>query len=304
MNQIEGTGVSRRFGTVVAVSGVDIEVASGEVVGLVGANGAGKTTLIRVLLGILPPTAGTALLFGRPPTRAARARVGYVPQAGGLYDDLTVAENLRFVRQSFGVAGPTEIPRDLAGSADTLAGDLSLGIRRRVAFLVAMSHDPELLVLDEPTSGVDPLARTRLWDTIRSAAERGLGVLVTTHHMSEASQCDRLVVLADGRVAASGTQEAIIAGARVVEVSAERWTDAFAALDAAGLLSSLRGRKARVVDAEPARVRSVLDGAGIPADVATQPATLDEAFVRLTASRDGAPSTRPVATHPSPSLGA
>jgi ABC-2 type transport system ATP-binding protein/ribosome-dependent ATPase len=283
VSQLAGSKVTRQFGTFVAVDSVDISVDEHEVVGLVGANGAGKTTLIRMLLGLQPPTSGTVTVFGEPPTRETRARIGYVPQLGGLYDDLTAAENLAFVGRAYGRKGDATLPDDLGAAAGTTVGELSLGIRRRLAFAVALSHDPQLLVLDEPTSGVDPLQRARLWDTIRGAAERGLGVLVTTHHMSEADQCDRLLVMAAGRVVATGTQAEIIGDGQVVEAASDRWQEAFSALDDAGLLVSLVGRTPRVVDAPIDRVRDVLGAAKIDADLALRPATLDEAFVRLTA---------------------
>ncbi len=282
--QLEGSKVSRQFGSFVAVDSVDIRVDGHEVVGLVGANGAGKTTLIRILLGLLPPTTGSVRVFGEAPTRETRSRIGYVPQLGGLYDDLTATENLAFVERAYGRDERAGLPDDLRASAATLVGDLPLGIRRRLAFAVALSHDPELLVLDEPTSGVDPLQRSRLWDTIRGAAERGLGVLVTTHHMSEADQCDRLLVMAAGRVVATGTQSEIIGGAQVVEAASDRWQPAFSALDDAGLLVSLVGRTPRVVDAPIERVRAVLVAANVAASLSLRPATLDEAFVRLMAN--------------------
>lgn len=282
MSQLEGRSVTRRFGDVVAVNQVDVHVESGEVVGLVGANGSGKTTLIRVLLGLLAPTSGSVSLFGATPSREGRAKVGYVPQLGGLYDDLTVMENLEFGHAAYGGTGKATLPDDLADLAGRLCGGLSLGLRRRVAFAMALSHEPQLLVLDEPTSGVDSLARTALWDTIRSAAERGMGVLVTTHHMSEAGQCDRLLVLSAGRVVATGSQRDIVGDTTVVEVRADPWEPSFQALDDAGLLVSLAGRNVRVIDADrPAVVERVLRERGIAADVSVQPATLDETFVRL-----------------------
>ena len=200
--------VRKDFGGFTAVKDVDLTVARGEVVGLLGANGAGKTTLMKMLLGLTTPTAGRVELFGEPLGPDARKRIGYVPQGLGLYEDLTVAENLEFTAKAFGV----EVPPlgDLAVSKDVLVRDLSLGLRRRTAFLGALAHHPELLLLDEPTSGVDVLARSDLWTTIRTSAEAGAGVLVSTHHMEEADQCDRLVVMAGGRVVLSGTMDEIV----------------------------------------------------------------------------------------------
>jgi ABC-2 type transport system ATP-binding protein len=273
-------GATRRFGELLAVDHVDLEVRAGEVVGLIGANGSGKTTLIRLLLGLLPPTAGRVRLFGEPPSRRTRARLGYVPQSLGLYEDLTVAENLAFSTAAFGVHGAA-LEGDLAGVRDVLVRVLPLGLRRRVAFAIALGHRPDLLVLDEPTSGVDPLQRARLWETIRACAEAGAGVLVTTHHMSEAGQCDRLVVLASGRVVAEGTMDEVVGGTRAVEVRSGRWEEAFTALDTAGLPVSLVGRTLRVPGADPGAVGGLLADAGVDADLDEVPASFEEAFVVL-----------------------
>jgi len=208
MTLVNANKVNKRFGDFTAVDDVDLSVARGEVVGLLGANGAGKTTLMKMLLGLVRPTRGRVELFGESIAPDARRRIGYVPQGLGLYEDLTVAENVQFAASAFGVDAPAL--GDLAASRDVLVRDLSLGLRRRTAFLNALAHRPELLLLDEPTSGVDVLARSDLWTTIRAAAEEGAGVLVSTHHMEEADQCDRLVVMAQGRVVLTGTMNEIV----------------------------------------------------------------------------------------------
>jgi ABC-2 type transport system ATP-binding protein len=275
-------GATRRFGDLLAVDDVDLTVAAGEVVGLIGANGSGKTTLIRMLLGLLAPTSGRIRLFGEPPSRRTRARLGYVPQSLGLYEDLTVAENLAFSAAAYGSKDVT-LEGDLAGARGALVRELPLGIRRRAAFAIALGHHPDLLVLDEPTSGVDPLQRARLWDTIRATAERGAGVLVTTHHLAEAEHCDRLVVLASGRVAAAGTLAEVVGDTTAVEVRAPTWEAAFTTLDTAGLPVSLVGRTLRVPAADPATVRRLLADARVPAEVASVPASFEETFVVLAA---------------------
>jgi ABC-2 type transport system ATP-binding protein len=272
--------VTRRFGAFTAVDRVSVEVRAGEVVGLLGANGAGKTTLIRMLLGLLPPTAGEVLLFGRPPSRETRRRLGYVPQGLGLYEDLTVRENLAFAAEMFG-SPPPSLDSDLATAGGDLIRDLSLGLQRRVAFAAALAHRPGLLVLDEPTSGVDPLGRARLWDTIREAAEAGAGALVTTHHMEEADYCDRIVVMAAGRVVAAGSMSEIIGGARTVEVRAPRWQGAYEALEAAGFAAALVGSTLRVPGGDVDRVREALRRAGVEASMGLVPSTFEETFVTL-----------------------
>jgi ABC-2 type transport system ATP-binding protein len=282
MSLLETRAVGRRFGSQQAVQGVDLKVEPGEVVGLLGANGAGKTTLIRMALGLLRPSNGEVSLFDRPPSRATRFRLGYLPQGLGLYDDLTVAENLSFAARAFGRRyAPEALDPDLRSVEGILVRSLPLGLRRRLAFAAALSHDPELLVLDEPTSGVEPLARARLWETIRSAAERGVGVLVTTHHMSEAPECDRLVMMVAGRVAAAGSAEQIIDGMHTVSVSVPRWEEAFAALEGSRMPVVLVGRTLRVPDRTPAEVEVALRAAGVEGRLSVVPSTFDEAFVTI-----------------------
>jgi ABC-2 type transport system ATP-binding protein/ribosome-dependent ATPase len=280
--------VSRQFGEFTAVRDVDLRVDPGEIVGLLGANGAGKTTLIRLLLGLLATSAGEVALFGEPPSRSTRRRIGYVPQGLGLYDDLTVRENLQFSAAVFGSrpsgpAGATSLPGPLRPYAAALAGGLSLGVQRRVAFAQALAHQPDLLILDEPTSGVDPLGRARLWDTVRDAADRGAGVLVTTHDMEEAHECGRLVIMAEGRVVACGTAAQIVGDARVTVVEASSWAAAFGRLEESGMAVALAGRTLRVPGASP---EAVLRALGDPdARAHEAPATLEERFFQLVLPR-------------------
>ena len=262
---------------------------------MLGANGAGKTTLIRMLLGLIPATAGEVRLLGEPPSRATRRRIGYVPQGLGLYEDLTPAENMQFAAAVFGVraassdsgshgqrtgslaigAGPARIP----------VGRLPLGIQRRAAFAQALAHQPDLLILDEPTSGVDPLGRARLWQAIADAVQAGAGALVSTHYMEEAGECDRLIIMADGVVVAAGAAAEIIGDAQVTVVEAEDWAAAFARLEQAGLPVSLAGRLLRVPGADPDEVRRALPHG---CRVYTQPATLEERFFDLVLASDRA----------------
>jgi ABC-2 type transport system ATP-binding protein len=278
----ECSGVTKMFGSFTAVDNVNLRVGPGEIVGLLGANGAGKTTLLRMLLGLLRASAGRVALFGAPPSRATRRRIGYVPQGLGLYDDLTAAQNLVFSAAVFGAAGSAG-PAVPASYADVPVGRLPLGLQRRVAFAQALSHRPDLLILDEPTSGVDPLGRARLWETISAAAETGAGVLVTTHYMEEAAECGRLVIMADGGVVAEGSAPEIIGDARVTVVEAASWAAAFGVLERSGLPVSLAGRVLRVPGGAPGAIRRALgDDARVgPARVFEAPATLEERFFQL-----------------------
>jgi ABC-2 type transport system ATP-binding protein/ribosome-dependent ATPase len=277
----DASRVTRHFGAFTAVSDVSMSVAPGEIVGLIGANGAGKTTLIRMLLGLLPASEGQVALFGQPPSRTTRQRLGYVPQSLGLYTDLTVTENLRFTAHAFGSTPPTTLPAELSEVQERLVGDIGLGLQRQLAFVAALAHKPSLLVLDEPTSGVDPLARSRLWDTIHDQADRSVGVLVTTHYMQEADQCDRLVIMVAGRVAAAGTVHDIIGGRTAVQVDTDTWEQAFTVLTNARLQVMLAGRSVRVTDTSATDVEQVLETAGLSARITTVPSTLDETLITL-----------------------
>jgi ABC-2 type transport system ATP-binding protein/ribosome-dependent ATPase len=272
--------LTKSFGENLAVDQVGISVSAGEVVGLVGANGAGKTTLIRMLLGLLIPDDGHVHLFGVPPARAVRRRIGYMPQGLGLYEDLTVEENLRFRASVFGVPAP-ELDDDLAILGPTLVADLPLGLRRRVAFVAALAHRPELLILDEPTSGVGPLGRAGLWETIHQAADAGAGILVTTHHMDEAEQCDRLVFLSVGREAFSGTVAEILAGRTTVEVAPSNPSATLSVLEEAGLPVLPAGSRLRIPGARLGDVQRLV---AEETTIRQTPASLEEAFMTLVAA--------------------
>jgi ABC-2 type transport system ATP-binding protein len=287
----ECIGVTRRFGGFTAVDDVSIGVKPGEIVGLLGANGAGKTTLIRMLLGLLPASSGRVTLLGEAPSRQTRRRIGYVPQGLGLYDDLTAAENLQFSAAVFGdrAASPRDEVPGIAGTRGVPVGRLPLGAQRRVAFAQALSHQPELLILDEPTSGVDPLGRARLWEAIFNTASAGAGVLVSTHYMEEAEECDRLIIMADGAVVAAGTAVQIVGDSQVTVIQAPLWAAAYERLADAGLPVALAGRTLRVPGVSPADVTAVLaGGSGSPGGqltgdvrVSLAPATLEERFFEL-----------------------
>jgi ABC-2 type transport system ATP-binding protein len=286
---VESIAVTCRFGSVTAVRDVSIAVQPGEIVGLLGANGAGKTTLIRMLLGLIPATAGQVRLLGEPPSRPTRRRIGYVPQGLGLYEDLTAAENMAFAAAVFGSSAASDPAQEMVSRAALPVGQLPLGLQRRVAFAQALAHQPDVLILDEPTSGVDPLGRTRLWQTIAAAVQSGAGALVSTHYMEEAQECDRLIIMADGIVVAAGTAAQIIGDAQVTVVDAEDWAAAFSMLERAGMPVSLAGRALRVPGASPDEVRQVLP-AGYR--LHTEAGTLEERFFELlgAAGRDGVPA--------------
>ncbi len=233
--------LTRRFGDFVAVDDVSFTVARGEIFGLLGANGAGKSTTFRMLCGLLPPSAGTLRVAGfdlRTAAAPARGRIGYMAQKFSLYGDLSVRQNLRFFTGAYRLSGARRQARidwavaefALAPLLDDTARDLPLGFKQRLALACALMHEPDILFLDEPTSGVDPLARREFWHRINALAEAGVTVLVTTHFMEEAEYCDRLVILAQGRVLAAGAPAAIKAAARTAARPDPTMEDAFIAM--------------------------------------------------------------------------
>jgi len=215
---INAQALVRRFGDFIAVNQVDVTLDRGEVFGLLGANGAGKTTTIRLLCGTLAPTAGQITVAGVDMVRHARharSRIGYVSQRFALYGDLQVEENLRLQAGLYGLAGQRKQERiawalehlDLSALKRTPAGELPLGFKRRLALAAALLHEPQVLFLDEPTSGVDPAARQHFWELIYDLADAGIGILVTTHYMDEALFCDRIAFMHAGKVIAEDTPQ-------------------------------------------------------------------------------------------------
>ncbi len=205
--------LTRRFGDFVAVDHINFEVRAGEVVGYLGPNGSGKTTTIRMLLGLLKPSDGKATVLGYDVFKQSeeiRVRVGYMSQKFAIYDDLTTLENLTFYGGVYGINDKARIQHTLElvglkGHENTLTRDMSTGWRQRLSLGIALVHEPKLLFLDEPTSGVDPTARRAFWDLIYELAEGGVTILVTTHYMDEAEYCERVGVMRDGKLLAMDT---------------------------------------------------------------------------------------------------
>ncbi|MDR3393962.1 MAG: ATP-binding cassette domain-containing protein [Parasulfuritortus sp.] len=235
---IRVSGLRRRFGEFWAVDGVDFEIRRGEIFGLLGANGAGKTTTFRMLCGLLPASAGHLEVAGldlRHAASAARARIGYMSQKFSLYGNLSVTQNLDFFASAYGLSGSLRKQRidwavtefELAAFADQLSAELPLGYKQRLAMACALMHSPEILFLDEPTSGVDPLARREFWQRINALARQGVTVLVTTHFMEEAEYCDRLAIMALGRILAMDEPTVIKALARTAANPEPSMEDAF-----------------------------------------------------------------------------
>jgi ABC-2 type transport system ATP-binding protein len=213
---ITARDLSRRFGQFTAVDRITFDVAAGEVFGFLGANGAGKTTAIKMLIGLLEPSGGEAQVAGfdvRRERRDIRRNIGYMSQRFSLYNDLTLIENVELYGAIYGLTR-SQIGERTSSLLDTLSltehrrelvGGLPLGWKQKLAFSVALLHEPRIVFLDEPTGGVDPITRRQFWELIYAAAARGTTVFVTTHYMDEAEYCDRVSIMVDGRIAALGT---------------------------------------------------------------------------------------------------
>jgi ABC-2 type transport system ATP-binding protein len=237
---IDVSGLTKRYGARAVVDGFALQLRPGRICGFLGPNGSGKTTTIRMLCGLLTPDAGAGRCLDldiRRDAAAIKRQVGYMTQKFGLYDDLSIRENLDFVARLFALPGRREAVDSalarlgLASRAQQLAGTLSGGWKQRLALAACLIHHPRLLLLDEPTAGVDPKARREFWEQIRAMADAGMTVLVSTHYMDEAQRCDELVYMAYGQVLARGTADAVMQAAGLAgEPSALALEEAFVRL--------------------------------------------------------------------------
>jgi ABC-2 type transport system ATP-binding protein len=241
---IDVTGVTKRFGSKTVVNGIDLQVARGEIYGFLGPNGSGKTTFIRMLCGLLTPDGGTGTCLGHDillEQDQIKRDVGYMTQRFSYYEDLSLRENLDFVARIYGIADREGAVRrsleqlGLQNRSGQLAGQLSGGWKQRLALAACLIHRPQLLLLDEPTAGVDPKARREFWDELHRLSGQGITVLITTHYMDEAERCHRIACLAYGNLLVRGTVTDVIASAKLAT-----WSVAGPGLGA--LAATLRGQ--------------------------------------------------------------
>jgi ABC-2 type transport system ATP-binding protein len=313
---IVARGLTRRFGRVTAVDGVDLTIPRARIYGFLGPNGSGKSTTIRMLCGLLVPTSGHVDVLGNEMPRDAerlRPRLGYMTQKFSLWDDLTVRENLEFMARIYGLQAErrTRLAEaaaefDLDGLLKQRAGTLSGGQRQRLALAAATLHRPELLLLDEPTSAVDPRSRRDFWESLFALVARGVTILVSTHYMDEAERCHELAILAEGRVVAQGAPKSLMASipAAVVEVEAEDTVAARQALlgDAAVLSVAQLGTRLHVLmdpaTAAPAeRALERLRLAAVAAQATLVHASLEDVFVAATGFGGARPSAGTATDH-------
>lgn len=228
MYAIETHNVKKRYGRLCAVAGIDLKIREGEIYGLLGPNGSGKTTLIRMLTGILKPSSGSVHLLGKKiPNKTVMSKLGYMTQAIALYEDLSVRENVSFFASLCGKVSGDRIDEvldlvEMGNRKKSLIRNLSGGMKRRTSLACALVHEPKLLLLDEPTVGIDPTLRVAFWEYFRMAADRGCTIIVSSHVMDEAGRCDRLGFIRDGTLIAEGSFNEVIRKA-----NAETLEDAF-----------------------------------------------------------------------------
>jgi len=301
---IRATGLTRRFGKLTAVDAIDLSIPRAQIYGFLGPNGSGKTTTIRMLCGLLTPSAGDVEVLGlRVPEQGERLReaIGYMTQRFSLYDDLTVLENLDFMGAIYALAPARRRERvqallaeyALGEQAQQRAGTLSGGERQRLALAATTIHEPPLLFLDEPTSAVDPQSRRDFWESLFALVERGTTVLASTHYMDEAERCHRLAILDRGALVAEGPPRRLAEqiDAHVLEIETSALRAARGALhEVPSVLSVAQlGARLRVLlergESDPeARVRLALERAGVDASVRPTRASLEDVFVAATQS--------------------
>jgi ABC-2 type transport system ATP-binding protein len=296
---IDVEGLSKKFGALKVVENLSLQVAQGEICGFLGANGSGKTTTIRMLCGLLKPDTGTGRCVGYDILRQPheiRRQVGYMTQRFSLYEDLTVFENLDFVARVYAMrdrraaVGAILQRMGLEGRRDQLAGQLSGGWKQRLALAACVLHEPKLLLLDEPTAGVDAKARREFWDLIHDMAAEGLTTLVSTHYMDEAERCGRIVYLAQGRIVVQGSAASVVAQSGLVTfegVGDDVDRAAVALRHAAGVeTAAVFGRALRVAGLDrPVLKRAIeTNGAGL-AWSEVEP-RLDDVFIHLLTAQE------------------
>jgi ABC-2 type transport system ATP-binding protein len=307
---ITARGLTRRFGDVLAVDGIDLDVPARQIYGFLGPNGSGKSTTIRMMCGLLKPTAGTVTVLGHDALKEAetvRLKLGYMTQRFSLWDDLTVRENLDFMCKIYGLSSAQRRARvaqavgeyRLGDFERRIAGTLSGGQRQRLALAAATLHDPRLLLLDEPTSAVDPQSRRDFWEKLFELVTGGTTILVSTHYMDEAERCHQLAILDRGRIVAQGPPKRLARDieASVVEVECEDLPAArrvLSALDGVLSMAQLGSRLHvllhRSLDDPEGRVRAALAGHCGVAAVERVPATLEDVFVAATTFPGRAPA--------------
>ncbi len=307
-NAILVRGLRKEFGDFVAVDSIDLDVKQGEIFGFLGPNGSGKTTTIRMLCGTIESTAGSARVMGYDiddePERV-RENIGYMSQKFSLFQDLTVDENLKFYAGIYGLTAEKYEERrtyilkmaDLEGREDELTGNLSVGWKQRLALGCATIHEPKLIFLDEPTSGVDPNARRQFWELLYDLAHQGVTLFVTTHYMDEATHCNRLAFIYRGNIIAAGTPQEIkgaLAADTIVQLEVDDGEGALAelqkhpAVDDAYMQGSLINVNLGAAASAKAELKPYLENAGFRVyHVEPVEPTLEDAFVHLVGTQGG-----------------
>lgn len=308
--------LEKRFGKFVAVNRVSFEVSRGEIFGFLGSNGAGKSTVIRMLVGLLSPTSGSGTVAGfdvRTEAEKIKKHIGYMSQKFSLYDDLTVEENINFYSGIYRIDRAKKHQRkewvlEMAGLRDhrhSHTSILSSGWKQRLALGCAVLHEPEIIFLDEPTSGVDPISRRQFWDLINELAGKGVTVFVTTHYMDEAEYCDRLGLMDRGELIAVGTPESVksdLMKDEILDVLCQRPQDVIADIEQLTSVKDValfgRGLHVVVENAEAATtdIRKLLEAKSLAIErIEAIPPSLEDVFVSLIEARDKATGTRKVA---------